>query len=878
MVLVINRLLFLIIFSFFCLSSFGQNFSTISLSDALLEVAAQHKISLVFNPNKVSDIQVKLPPENWTLNKKIAALLENTKLQFEIKYDQIFLYQEHQIFGYIEDGDSGERLIGATIYLPQNGTYDVTNEYGFFSINTIADSIKIKVSYLGFSDLEKTINENEMDRPIAFSLSQENQIEEIIISDALVNNDDRKFIELNKGSDILLYANQASSAVGGEPDIFQAMIRQSGINTGADGTGGIHVRGGKNDQNQILYDGVRLYNSSHAFGVYSIINNSIVDQARLYKTGASGSLSGRLSSIMDVRIKNPDLRNYKANIQISTIASQSTINIPIWKDKIGILASGRRTHLDPYIKSLSRNKKLEDQITGESNFFFNDFNLKIYGKINDRQRIFLSLYGANDRYDDQFVDNYFENDQLDYTNNEKFSLDWTNKLASLRYNILLGSKSFANIQMSSYQFSYDNKYVTNSGDFLTSNFPIYYRYLIDFTSGIKSNELRVDLQTHFENHEVMYGFILSQKEYLAGTLTLEDLPYELDTSIPIPTNFPLIDIPIGNFEAMDFTGYISDKFRINKNLLIDGGVYVNYYKSRDNIYEDFDGKYLSIYGYLKSTILVNNRFSIGGSIGTYIQNEHLLTSNDNGYPSDIWLPSTYSTPPERSYQGELFAEYKHLGHTLKSSFYYKIQNGLVVYDTLPILPSVTILQSDVWEAQTFLADTESLGFEFEYSYKLNDKLSFRSVYTYGFSNYVFEDEHGQFGYPFDYSIPHSISLGFNIKITERIRFMADWYFASGKPYTLYSTDKAYSPIEKDSDVGVEIQSYYNELRLPSTHKLSIAFSTYWHWGNIRSDLNLGIQNVYNRKNVLYRYTYFNEEVRDQHGFPLIPMVRWRVSI
>jgi len=877
-----KRIVFILSFLSYTLIGISQNDNGMGLQDALIKIAKQHKLSLIFNPTNLQDKIVQLPNKDWTVEKQLSFLLQRTNLSFEVEDEQIFLYRNHNIYGYIEDANTGERLISATIYMSETGEYDIANEAGYFTISTIKDSVMIEASYLGYSTKLVTIGTSEMDRPITIGLSPDNNLKEVVISDALVNDEDRPYIELNKGSDILLLQNQSSSAVGGEPDIFQALVRQSGVNSGPDGIGGIHIRGGRNDQNQVLYDGVRLYNSSHAFGVYSIINNSIIDQARLHKSGSRGVNSGRLSSVLDIKIKDPSLDKPKSIIQLSTMASQASIELPIVKDKFGMMLTGRRSHIDPYIKSKSRTKKQERAETGETNFYFDDINFKLYGKLSNNQRLYFSYYRATDTYTDNLKSQFFDY-ELIWDEKEESLVNWKNELAALRYNVILSSKTFANIQGSIYSYAYKNEFLNEHFDQFEIE-PFYDRIFVNFETGIKTYDLRLDFQSHFTNHVFKYGCVASTKNYQGGILGQEDLPYEIDHTKPFPDDISIVEFDLGDYSAQEFTAYISDKFKWNKSVLLESGLYATYYTSLDNIFEVDRSSYFNLHGYLNALFVVSKTIQLGASLGTYIQNEHLLTVGDNGYPSDIWLPSTQDTPPEKAYQAEVFGEFIFDKHRLKASGYYKRQKGVVVLNFLPVLPSLTNLEADFWEEETILADAESVGLEADYRFKIKDKLTFRSVYTASYTDYIYDaGTQDEDGYPFEYSIPHTINLALNAKLMYRLRLSVDWYYASGRPHTLYSVDKLYSPIERP-ETGVIINQeseFYNDTRLPSIHKLSAALSTYWHWGSVKCDLTLGIQNIYNQRNLLYTYLYddyYNSELRGQSAFPMMPIFKWRVEL
>ncbi len=876
---VIRRFLILLSFLVLYLGADAQN--SLPLHDALIEISKQHRLSLIFNPEQVENTSVSFPDTSWSVDKQLSTILNKSNLQYKIEDGQILIYIKRKIYGYLEDAETGERLISATILSVNNGTYDIANESGYFTLSTIEDSLEIEVSYVGYSTLKRTIYAKEMNRPITLGLSYDNNLEQVEISDALASYDERKYIELNKGSDILLYQNQASSAVGGEPDIFQAMIRQSGVNSGPDGVGGIHIRGGRNDQNQILYDGVRLYNSSHAFGVYSIINSNIIDQARLHKSGASGQFSGRLSSIMDVRIKDPNLNSINGNIQLSTIASQASLEVPIIKDKLGVMLTGRRTHIDPFIQSISRENKKDNAQDGQSNFYFDDMSLKLHGKISKSQRLYLSLYRATDQFSDQFAEQLSFGGELIYDYEERSQINWSNQLAALRYNLLLGSNTIVDFHMSAYEYEFENDYKDDFVEYLDYyNYPIYNGHIAEFDAGIRTIDMRLDFQTHTENHEIKYGVKAGRKNYQGGLLREYDMD-EIDETMPL-VNVPLLEYDLGNFDATEATLYLSHKYRSTDAVLLESGLYATHFQSVDNLDTDTGSSYTNMFGYLKGLFKIAEGMHFGVSAGTFVQNEHLLSIGDNGYPSDVWLPSTKGTPPQRSYQAEVFGDIKYGSHTLKASAYYKEQKGLVVFSE-PSLPSISNTETDFWEEDTFLADAKGYGIELDYTFSIRDKFTFRSIYTATHADYFYLDQFGQEdSYPFDYSIPHTVNIAMNAKLTNRFRLSIDWYFAAGRPYTLFSVDKSFSPIERIEAGAVvfQISDIDNDRTLPSAHKLSIALSTSWHWGKVKNDLTLGVQNVYNRNNFLYKYEFddgYERETRGQGSFPILPLLRWRVE-
>lgn len=864
--------------------AFAQSNAELSLHDALIQIAKQEKLSLVFNSENIPDKNVKTPHKDQSISQKLKSVLKGTELFFEINEDQIYLHKRHKIFGYIEDGTTGERLISASIFLPSDGSYDLSNADGFFTISTTKDSITLEASYLGYTSLTKKVGMVEMDRAITIALNPNNQLKEIIISDALVSDEQKNYIELNKGTDILLFNNQASSAIGGEPDIFQAMIRQAGVNAGTDGIGGIHVRGGRNDQNLILYDGVPLYQPNHAFGLFSIVNSSVIDQTRLYKSGANAALSGRLSAIMDIKTKDPDLKASHISVQASTLATQASIELPIIKNKLAVMLTGRRTHVDPFVGPLTE-KELEEINT---DFNFKDLSFKAYGKLDNKSRLYLSLYVGSDHFSE------FQMDAFDLDFDEFYSFDsqadynWSNQLATLRYNRILGKSSFVNVSLSRYEYKYDNQFLFNESTLYNNPPDFYARQFSGFEMGNHNTQFKLELETISKNHHFQYGLSANHRNYQIGTIIQEDLTVPIDNTMPPPSVIPLEIIEDNQYRSNELVVHLSDKWKAEDRLIFDAAIYGSYFTSQNlGNAEGFEynakpSHLINVYGYLKFQYKLSDYFHLGATSGRYIQTEHLINIGDNGYPNDTWLPSTEAVPPEISYQSEIFTSTKIDAHRFKVSAYYKTQSGLIHYDSLAELPTLLDILPFDWEDAPALGTSEGYGVEFEYAFVKKDLIEIKSIYSYGETRYKNRSLNNGLEFPFDFSIPHTISLGANFQLHKNLTFGLDWYFSSGRPYTYYNSITEYTPLQYNNPTELIQLSGYNDQRLPAAHKLNLSLSTSWKWNQVRSDLYLGVQNVYNRRNLIYRYEFddpdFGIVERDQGGFPILPMLRWRLSI
>ena len=859
--------------------------STADLEKALIEIATTHELSIVFNPSSLPEIAVPTVDKTWSAEKKLRTILRQTNLEFKIDNSEIVLFQRHRIYGYIEDKNTGERLIAAYIFIPSTGDYAVANEQGYYNFSTINDTLKIIVSYLGYAKKEIVIDKTHMDTPMTIMMSIDNTIDEIVISDALFSSLEQTLLDLEKANSVLLYQNSSSTAVGGEPDLFQAILRQTGVTSGTDGVGGMHVRGGKSGHNQVLLDGMKLHYPNHSFGLYSIINNSVIDQATLYKSGTAGIYSGSTASILDVKSKDPILNSFKAFAQFSSIATQGGLNVPLGK-KVAINAVGRVTHLDPLVTELSSAAKAQNGNDGLSNLYFNDYNVKLKWNVNNRLKLYGSIFTSLDGYVDFNEFQIDLQDPLDDLYSGDVSQEstylWRNTMSQLRAQYILTNRTFLQTSVSYYSYKY---FSMASQDFMGTNENIgrsyYEQDLIEFESGLGSLQGKINFETEYEKSSLNYGIQLLQRSYNLGLYSQDIIGETEDPYSPLPER-EIADFLIGDRLATEATMYYVHEWQPTGNTFWEGGIYATYLNSRDRE-DDFYGydpdllfNYGGVQGYIKGTYQLSD-FVIGGIRGgTSIQTEHLLSPADNSYPNDIWIPATSSARPQRTYQAEVFSSIKKDAHSLMLTAYAKQTFGVSLISTFPPILTLSEFLSDEWEKDLLAGSLFSYGLEASYGFQ-GKNWDFLANYSYTYADYLFEELNEGIPFAYDFSIPHTLSLRSQVKLSRRWTCALDWYYANGKAFTLYESYFRYQPLDRGIELEVQPISGYNDYRLTSNHKLSISFAVHWNWGKIRSDFSLGLQNIYNRQNAIYAYS-IEGQIESFDGFPILPLLKYRISL
>ena len=320
---------------------------------------------------------------------------------FLLTIPSIFLSQEKiTISGYIEEELTGEKLIGGTVYDLYSKKGTITNDYGFYSLTLPKDSINLRIGYSGFET--QYVKDIYLDADITFNF----KLKDVLLNEVeIIGTDDEQVHLRSEMSTIDLSMSKVKTlpALFGENDIMKTIQLLPGVQSGSEGTSGVYVRGGGPDQNLILLDGVPVYNASHLFGFFSVFNADAIHSTKLIKGGFPARYGGRLSSVIDIKMKEGNMKEFHGEGSIGLISSKLTLEGPIKKDKTSFLISARRTYIDilaqPFIRRAQKNNN-DDPNSNSSNsggYYFYDINGKINHKFSDKDRLYFSHYMGRDR-------------------------------------------------------------------------------------------------------------------------------------------------------------------------------------------------------------------------------------------------------------------------------------------------------------------------------------------------------------------------------------------------------------------------------------------------------------------------------------------------
>lgn len=735
--------------------------------------------------------------------------------------------QNLTLSGTITDENSGENIIGAIIFDVRTGNFINSNSYGFYTISFSKQGfVELQISKLGFQTITRKIA-LKSDTILNFQLSENNQIDEVIIQAKIKKSMGIVDIPVNQINTLPL--------IGAEPDLIKAFQLMPGIQSGNEGSSGLYVRGGSPDQNLILLDDVPLYYVNHLGGFISIFNSDIINNVKLIKGNYPARYGGRLSSVLDVRMKEGNMKKMHYNYTIGTLTSKVFFETPIKKDKSSFLFSARGLLWGFLWQPVSK-LILKDVSVG---YNFYDINSKYNLKINDKNRIFVSVYIGDDNLKFKVKDKPLKASYL---------ISWGNILSSFRWNKVFSKKLFSNLTLAYSRYKYLNQIKSNDTiEDITSR---YFSQINDFSLKYDFNYFPA------ENYTLNFGVQAIKHTFNPGTI------YE---SFSAENSIPLKSVTGNNYiRSAEGSFYLENKISINNFADINAGIRIT-----DNYVEKTH--FFSIEPRISADFYPASESSFKLSYTETGQNIHLMTSSNGGLPADIWVPATVYAPPEKAKQFSAgfykILPKKNMEFTIE--VYFKNLNRLIAYKEGINFKAATTS----WENKIEInGKGQSYGIEVLFQKKIG-KTTGWVAYTFSKTNRQFENINNGKVYPFKYDRTHDISIVVSKKINKHITLSASWVFGSGYPYNL-PLNKYISAEDND-----EIFNWAerNSFRMRNFHRLNLGafFTKHKKYG--RRIWSINIYNAYNRQNPYYYYLsdeYGTWKLYQQSLFPIIPSISY----
>lgn len=759
--------------------------------------------------------------------------------------------QNITISGYLSDQKTSERLIGAHVYNAKTGKGVATNAYGFFSFSfNSVDTLRLICSYMGYQKKQVDVD-GSVSQAINIELQAGIEIEEVVVNSDVAD-------KVHNPEMVRISAREVKQlpSLGGEFDLMKAFQFMPGVQSGNEGNSGLYVRGGGPDQNLVLVDDVPLYYVNHMAGFISTFNADAINDINLIKGGFPAKYGGRLSSILDIRLKDGNLNEFQGSGTIGIVSSKITLEGPIKKDTSSYIVSARRFLYDLFMRPITK-------MTNSGNstgYTFYDLNLKVNHKLSEKDKLLFSWYSGDDKSVIVISDSRTKDDYL------KTKLSIGNMLGSLRWNHTYNHKLFSNLTASFTRFRFNTraKQELQEGNDIRNS---------DNTMESQIRDLSAKLDFEY------YPSNWFRTEFGLGTTFHLFIPWTNSFNEQL-NNIAEIDTVFGsaNINTTERFAYLDNHFNIASFLKFNIGFRYSSYGNSEYGYSRFEPR-----GSLK--ILLNNKSNIFASYSEMQQYVHLLSSSKAGLPIDLWMPSTSIVKPAISRQYTLgFNKAIHnRDYEASIDLFYKEMKGLISYS-----PGASLIGSTSdWQN---LIETDGLGTSYgvELLFKKNyDILSGWIGYTWSKSTRQFANINQGLQYPYKFDRRHDISFVLIRTIMDRFDLSATWVYGTGNAFT--APIGKYDALKDDSyyldgeptrtTTPVYLHESKNGSRMRSYHRLDVGLNmrTYSRWGE--GTWNFSIYNLYNRKNPYY---YFIKKdwlagksvLMQQSLFPIIPSISY----
>jgi outer membrane receptor for ferrienterochelin and colicin len=755
---------------------------------------------------------MKICKTYWKKGKNLFLLFQLILLNFN-SYSQSVTFS-----GYVVEKNTKEKLIAASISLPGINKFTTCNKYGYFSITLPPhiDSIFVEISMIGYETLSEKIllDKNYTSEYILLPESK-------LLDDLKVYAHTEKVSNSSKISTISIPIKQLKDipSLMGEKDIIKAIQLLPGVQNGTEGSNGLFVRGGGTDQNLILMDEAKVYNISHLFGFFSIFNGDALKSMEFIKGGFPARYGGRISSVLDVQMKDGSKNGTHGEFGLGLITSRLTLETPIKKDKSSFIISARRTYPDLLLGLI----KNPDGSVIKSNFY--DINSKINFDLNSNNSFFLSFYSGDD--------NFFQGDRESGDGKVQYRFGWGNNTGTFRWNHVINQKFFSNLSIIGSKFNYS----------LNNNIGTYSQ---GFSSNLKELGLKNDWDFFgYEYHHIRFGFNYSRLHFSPNLTTLEDNGNRISQSLE-------------KIIADDLAIYAEDISEISNKLSVNYGL-------RLALFEPLNSK---LYSFLEPRIALNYSFarnwSMKGAFSKMNQPIQLISNTGLGLSIDAWVPSTNKLPPQNSKQITIGISHdlnKKMSFEIET-FYKEMKNIIAFKDGKSLFSTIEIFRDRdfgnkqiIWQEITTKGDGSSKGIEF-FLKKPKGKLTGWASYTISKVTNVFEELNN--GKPFFpvHDRRHQVSFVANYVINNKITLSSNYVLGSGTPINLPESSYQHfskNPFTNNPEYSFKEVIEYNNQRNNSRSKyyqgidLSVQFAKQRKY--YKRTWEIGFYNITGQKNI-----------------------------
>lgn len=683
--------------------------------------------------------------------------------------------QNVTISGHITDAKSGETLIGASIYDANSKKGSLSNTYGFYSLTIPKGRVNLSYFFTGYT-LNHQSFDLTRDTMINVRINESVELKELVV----IGNQKNIGVQGSQMStiDVPISLIKTVPSLFGEKDVIKTLQLLPGVKAGVEGSAGLYIRGGGADENLLLLDGVPVYNVNHMFGFFSIFNANAIKNVTLYKGSFPARFGGRLSSVVDIRMKDGDNKKLHGSFSLGLISAKMNLEGPLGSENTTFNVSARRTYADllaqPFLKSAIGEESLKKTRAG---YYFYDVNAKITHKFSDKDRIYLSAYVGND-----VIYTNIKQSEVKYTNASggvngyetnwlKMDWNWGNIISALRWNHVISNKLFMNATGSYTHYSFD---LAVGNDNQTVRYSpakeTFKNTTLDYDSGIEDISAKIDFDYSLNaNNDIKFGTNYTFHRFRPGVTVAE-----MESNTSGSSDTVIGDQNIVSHEAI---AYVEDNISISHAIKANIGLHYSSFFVQNHFYN-------SVQPRLGIRYLLNEKLSLKAGYASMSQYIHLLSNNNVSLPTDLWVPVTKRIEPMKSQQVTVGTFYN-LNHLIELSVegYYKSMDNLIEY----------IDGASFFGSSTGWEDKVSIGRGWAYGVELLAQKSVGKTtgwigYTWAKSERLF-DRPGEVlnsgkTFPTKYDRRHDLSIVVSHKFSEKIDVSATWVYSSGSAGTL----------------------------------------------------------------------------------------------
>jgi len=774
---------------------------------------------------------------------------------FFIGLTQVIAQAKYTISGTITEAGSGELLPGVIVFCPAQQEGTTTNGYGFYSLQLKTLPAEVVFRFLGHKEVVLFIKEGDLRQDVEMGLA-EIQKELVIEGNRYLNT-----AEQTQMSTIEIPVDQIKKipVLLGEKDVLKVIQLLPGVQKGSEGSSGFYVRGGGPDQNLIILDDAVVYNANHLFGFFSTFNGDALKSVELIKGGFPSRYGGRLSSVLNMQMKDGDKKKFKGEAGFGLIAARLMLEGPLVKGKVSYLLSARRTYIDALIYPfLPRDAK--------AGYYFYDLNGKVNWVVNKNNRLYLSGYTGKDRF--------YYRPWSEFGDQESAYLQWFNRTGTLRWNHIYNEKLFSNTSLIYSKYLFDIGSQTKENGVET--------FSLSYGSGIQDWTLKHDFDYALSNrHQMKLGVSSIKHHFTPSAVVVKGEFVEGDLSAK------------EEYKSFENGWYIEDEMKLSDQLKLNLGYRLSNFVMKDNAYWGWEPR-------LNARFLINEHWSVKGGYSRMNQYMHLLSNTGIGLPTDLWVPATENVSPMRADQWALGTtkDFAKQDWSITLEGYYKKMNNVLSYKEGASFLNTGVLEEDSeisWQDNVTSGKGESYGTELLLQ-KPTGKLSGWIGYTLSWTKLQFDALNN--GKPFfaRYDRRHDFSAVAIYEVSENITFSGTWVYGTGQAITLPNAN--YNVLTHDPnsisgfaggfgdqwgmpgyyDTGVQDFGEKNSFRMAAYHRLDIALQFHKQLERAKRTIEVGLYNAYNRRNPFFyeiRSTSSGRNYLSQISlFPVIPSISW----